>query len=65
MVLDLKQYALVDTPYLYAQISYSSDLEEDLQYPNKLLEAEHKVYCSMANNERDVKIKHPAHLYAK
>ena len=55
----------MDPPYLNSQISDYSDLEEDVQYPQNLLEAEHKVYRYMAKNEQDTKVKHPSQLYTK
>ena len=65
MMLDLKQCNLMDTPCLNAQISDSNDLEEDVQSYQNLLEDDHKVYRYMENNEQYVKVKHPAHFYAK
>ena len=65
LVLDLKQSDFVDPPYLNAQISYLSDLEENVQSPQNLLEADHKVYHYMENNKQDSKVKHPDHFYAK
>ena len=53
----------MDLTYLNTQIIDSSDLEEDVQSPHNLLEAGHKVYCSMANNEQDSKVKNPAQFY--
>ena len=64
MILDLKQCDLVDTPYFNPQISYSSDLEEDVQYPQNLMKSKQKVYHSMENNEQDAKVKHPSQFYA-
>ena len=63
-MLDLKQFDIVDPPYLNDQISDLSDLEEDVQSSQNLLEAEHKVYFSMENNEQDTKFKHMDHFYA-
>ena len=65
MVLDLRQCDLVEPPYLNAQISDFSYSEEDIQYPQVLLEAVHKAYCSMAKNGQDAKVKHTAQFYAK
>ena len=45
-------------------MSDQNDLEEDVQYPQNLLKSEHKVYHSMANNEQDVKVKHPYQFYS-
>ena len=53
----------MDTLYLDTKNIYSSDLEEDVQSPQNLLEAEHKVYCSMQNNEQDAKVKHMSQFY--
>ena len=64
MILDLKQCDLVDTPYFNSQISYSSDLEEDVQYPQNLIKSKQKVYHSMENNEQDVKVKYPYQFYS-
>ena len=64
MILDLKQCDLVDTPYFNPQISYSSDLEEDVQYPQNLIKSKQKFYHSMENNEQDTKVKHPSQFYA-
>ena len=63
-MLDLKQSDLVDTPYLNAQISDSSVSGEDVKSPQNLLEDDHKFYHSMANNEQDVKVKHPYQFYS-
>ena len=37
LTLDLKQFDLVDPPYLNTQISDSSDSEEDVQSPHNLI----------------------------
>ena len=63
--MDLKQFDIVDTPYPNTQISDSSDSEEDVQSPQNLLNAEHKFYSSMENNERNAKVKHLAQFYTK
>ena len=62
-MLYLKQCDIVDPPDLNSQIRYLSDLEEDVQSPQNLLEAEHKLYCSMQNNEQDAKVKHMSQFY--
>ena len=65
MVLDLRQWDLVDPPYLNIQIIDPSYLEEDTQYPQILLEDLHISYRSMEKNGQDVKVKHPDQFYAK
>ena len=50
LMLDSKQCDIKDLPYLNYQMSDSIDLEEDVQSPQNLLEAEHKLYFSMAKN---------------
>ena len=64
LVLDLKQCDLIDPPYLNSQISDPIDLEEDVQYLQNLLGAEHKVYTSVAKNEQYAKVKHFTQFYA-
>ena len=64
-MLDLKQWDIVVTPYLNAQISDSSDSEEYVKSTHNLLEADHKVYFSMSNNEQDMKFKHPSQFHEK
>ena len=65
MVLDLRQWDLVDPPYLNIQIIDPSYLEEDTQYPQILLEDVHISYRSMEKNGQDVKVKYPDQFYAK
>ena len=65
MALDLRQCDLVDPPYLNIQMSDSSYLEEDTQYPQVLLEAVHISYRYMANNGQDAKVKYPIQFYVK
>ena len=65
LVFELKQFHIIDPPYLNAQTSDSSYLEEDAQSPQNLLETKQKVYRYMAKNEQYVKVKHPPHFYAK
>ena len=48
-----------------AQISDSSDSEEDVQYPYNSLKADHKVYLSMENNEQYERVKYPSQFYRK
>ena len=55
----------MDPPYLNAQISDSSYSEEDIKYPQVLLEDEQKAYCFMEKNGQDVKVKYPDQFYAK
>ena len=50
LMLDLKQCYILYPPYPKAHIGDSSYSEDDVQYPQCLIEAEHKVYRSMANN---------------
>ena len=64
-MLDLKRCDLVDPPYLYAQISDSVYLEEDVQSPHNLLRTDKNVYCYMAKNKHDAKVKYPYQFYAK
>ena len=42
-----------------------SDAEEYVQYPQNLIEAYHKVYRYLENNEKYVKVKHLDQFYAK
>ena len=63
LILDLKQCDIVEPPYLNAQISGSSGLEEDVQSPQNLIESDNKLYRFVENNKQDVKFKHLAQLY--
>ena len=65
MMLDLKPCDIVDPPYLNAQIHDLRDLEEYVQSPQNLIEAEHKVYCLMEKNQQDAKVKHLSQFYSK
>ena len=48
-MLDFKQCDIVEPPCLNAQISDSSDSEDNLQSTQNLLKVEHKVYIFMPN----------------
>ena len=65
MLLDLKQCDIMNPPYVDAHISDLSDSEEDVQPPHGSLEAEQKVYFSMAKNEQDSEVKHPSQFCSK
>ena len=64
-MLDLKQCDLVYPPYLNTQIIDTSYSEEDVQSPHNLIESDHKLHHSMANNEQYAKFKHRAQFYSK